>query len=159
MVSIAHSGVENRPKDEGEPPRRARGAVYFAAPLTTYDTPRYGYALLWLGANLPQATIIGAREAFTDRADWLARWPAVVGGCAALTFITDEDGYIGRGVADEIALALLHGKPVHLLTGDGRRSNPRPLLVPYERLRLGTPDPRDWRRWQRVMPLEEGGRP
>ncbi len=161
MSIIAHSSTENTLQRgdaaHGCPrpflvPRRG-AALYLAAPLSTYNTPRYEWALLWLRTCAPPGVpIIHARDAFTSTADWRARWPAVLARLAGLVFIADEAGYIGAGVWREMGDALAHGLPVLYLDDRGD-------VHPYHALHFGPANADNWRRYRLVTLAAEGGAP
>ena len=111
-------------------------SIYFAAPKSQRDTPRYRQLLAHLRALFPDARIIEGLAAFRDTAHWRATWPAVLASLSVLVFIADGDGWIGRGVWVEVQQARTR-VPVYLLTDDGQ-------LVPLARVSCSAPRPDNW---------------
>lgn len=120
--------------------------VYFAAPVSTYSTNRYGRLLSAARQHFRTADILEARTLFTSNAHWRATWPNLVHRIDALVFIHDGEGFIGRGVWREIADCERNGKPIHFLDDSGR-------LHPREFFTLGERNERDWRRYARVQAI------
>jgi hypothetical protein len=120
------------------PGRKRPERVYVASPVGTYDLPLYGRQVAALHRWPPDATLILARDAFTDTADWLTCWPAIVPRIDALVFFAATDRTIGAGVFQEIADALNQGVPVRFLS---RRGTLHPFSA-VEFSRLEEPCPR-----------------
>jgi len=129
--------------------------IYFAAPMQMYNDPLYDVALRHVHELFPFAEVLSARDLFTSSADWREKWPAIQPTVDMLVFITDRDGWIGRGVLKEI-LDIGKGlwRPTDLLTPDGEFHRLGNFLVNASR-------PRDWRRHVQIVvrsPAKPGGR-
>ncbi len=117
--------------------------IYVATPKTLYGTGRLHRAVRALRARFPDAFLLLPAQLFQSRDDWLARFPRVLETLTRLVFLTDVDGFIGRGVASECCAALQAGKPVDFLTDTGE-------LIPHGRLRLSAPNESDWVKYRHV---------
>src|SRR5690242_15626639 len=93
--------------------------IYLAAPMGTYYTPRYEWALSQVRTHFPDHELISAREQYSSNADWCARWPAMCSTLSALVFIADPEGWIGLGVWCEIHYAKKMDLPVWYLCDQG----------------------------------------
>src|SRR4051812_39425533 len=89
--------------------------VYLGAPMQTYRHHAYDDALARIRARFPDASILSPRELFTSNRDWLDQWPLILPTLDALVFITDRDGWIGKGVHKEVLDAASLAIPVELL--------------------------------------------
>jgi hypothetical protein len=119
------------------------GRVYCAAPVTTYESERYGRLLERARESFPGMAILAARDAWRDNADWLARWPDVCRTLDAMVCIPDASGWIGRGVDTEIRDADRMGIPIWWLADDGE-------LISHRKVRLGPTNESNWRRYRQI---------
>lgn len=76
--------------------------VYFAAPVTTYLTRHYHRGLTLTKDLFEYGDVISARDEFKSTDDWLEKWPKIMPTINVVVFISDEDGWIGKGVWREI---------------------------------------------------------
>lgn len=106
-------------------PRKAQGRVYVASPITTYGTTRYGAMLDRLHELWPEAEMIPARNLFASNADWRRRWSNALPTLDAVVFFDDGEGWIGRGVLEEITTAQRSGIPVFYLADGWPLAEPR----------------------------------
>ncbi|MDX2059501.1 MAG: hypothetical protein SFV24_16945 [Gemmatimonadales bacterium] len=123
--------------------------IYLAAPITVYGTPAWCTANTRVTAAHPGSIILNPMAVFRDRRDWQARLPAVLRGVTRLVFLTDAEGFIGRGVDHEIASAIAVGCPVERLTVDG-------AFVPLAALVIDPPTDDDWSHYRRVRTPSPG---
>ena len=114
-----------------------RGRIYLSAPLPLYRSQRYTSGLARLGALCPGVVILEALEEYRSTLDWSERMPATLSRASALVFLTTREGWIGRGVWDEIDAARKRGMPVYHLSDEGR-------LIPADALAFTDPDPSNW---------------
>src|SRR5262249_41909596 len=119
------------------PGRRQR--VYLAAPIATYRTPRYDWAIAQVHAHFPEYQLLSPRELYTRADDCLAQWPATCSELSALVFITDGDDWIGFGVWREIHDAAFTGVRVWHLHQDG--------LLPFHEIGFDAFQPHNWRQY------------
>lgn len=96
--------------------RTITGRVYVASSLSTYDTDRYDQMVESVREHFPHADLLPARDQFTSNADWRRRWPGMLPTLQAVVFFDDGEGWIGRGVLEEITTAQRAGLPVFYLT-------------------------------------------
>lgn len=121
----------------------AREYIYLATPKTMYGTDRVRSAVDVLRKRFPGAVLLLPEKLFATRYEWLSRFPEVLETLTRFVFLADPEGYIGRGVASECHAALQAGKPVELMTESGE-------LLPHTRVRLSSPNEKDWARYRRV---------
>ena len=120
-----------------------RVCVYFAAPLTTFHTPRYTRLRATARKLRPDAEFIEGATRFRSHGHWLEAWPVVRKMITELIFVTDPSAWIGYGVWTEIADAEADGITVFWLTDKG-------TLVPLTAVEFGPPNDDDWQRYRRV---------
>jgi hypothetical protein len=87
--------------------------------------------------------MLSSRDMFRSSAEWRAKWALVLTSMDALAFIVDSDGYIGRGVWQEIHDAADRAIPVYCLH-DGR-------LTPLAALQFDLSPLDSYRQWARVI--------
>jgi hypothetical protein len=123
------------------PPETER--LYVASPLQLYGTPRLDEAVQTLRALYPEAVLLLPAQLFRGRQDWLQRGQAILRECTRLVVVTDDEGWIGRGVWSEVATVLQLARPVAWC--------PRPgLLVPWGEVTWSPPDETNWTRYARL---------
>lgn len=123
-------------------PTNVAGSVYLAYPLHMHNTPRARRYIRLAQRRFPNAEILPACDQFSSNADWLRRWPLILPTITAVCVVSDEDGWIGKGVWVELYDALAIGLPVFVLT------NKR--VHPWDEVMLIESDGRDWRRYARL---------
>ena len=125
-------------------PRSRPPRVYLAAPLSLAGTPRYARLLAALRTLRPCAEIVEGLSYFESHEHWRRMWPRLRRSLAGVVFVTDADGWIGRGTLAELtSLDLARCAVYHL--------SPAGALTPASRLRFGPPHEDDWRRYCRVV--------
>lgn len=134
-------GTQSEYSRNPNPPQIA-GSVYLAYPLHMHTTPRARRFIRLAQRRFPNAEILPACEQFSSNADWLRRWPLILPTIAAVCVVSDEAGWIGKGVWVELSDALAIDLPVFVLT------NKR--VYPWEEVTLIESDGRDWRRYARL---------
>lgn len=128
------------PTDHG-PPVTER--LYVASPLQLHGTPLLEEAVQALQARYPEAVLLLPAKLFRDRRDWLKRGHTILRESTRLVVVTDDDGWIGRGVWSEVEIALQLGQPVAWC--------PRPrILVPWEEVACSPLDETNWTRYARL---------
>ena len=95
-------------------------SLYLAAPLTTYNTARYDWAVSQARREFPQHVLLSARDLCTSTADWRVKWPRLLPTLDTIVFISEPDGAIGIGVFLEVAQMLARGRPAYYLAEQGR---------------------------------------
>jgi hypothetical protein len=100
--------------------------VYIAAPIQTFTTARYKRLIAAIREHFPEAVILESKHLYTSNADWLTRWPATLAVIDLLVFITDKDGYYGRGYSYELGHCLKRGMipSTHIWYCDDREGVP-----------------------------------
>ncbi len=117
--------------------------VYFAAPKQTYSETSYDDGLERARLPFPAAVVLSPRELFTSNRDWLDQWPLILPTLDALVFITDSEGWVGKGVHKEVLDAASLAITVELLTSDGR-------FQPLADIEFADVDLRGWPQYARV---------
>lgn len=108
--------------------RKRRLRIYLASPIGTYASKRYDRMATMAAGHFPDAMIVPARGLYRDTPEWRARWPNKASQYDALAFFADELGFIGIGVAREIADIEALGRPVHWLNDTGDLLDPRAFV-------------------------------
>ncbi len=117
--------------------------LYLSGPKTMHGTRPWTAAVSRLATLVPAYPIRSAMDLFASRDDWRAHLAEVLRACAALVFLTEADGWLGKGVDTEIVAARTIGLPIAWLTPAG-------ALVPVAAVRFGDPHDEDWTRYRRV---------
>lgn len=97
-------------------PRR----IYFASPVGTFGTVRYGRKLSALRRRFPNTDVVEPCHLFLSTTDWLCHWDYLVTTFDAVVFFTSPNGAIGFGVHKEVNDAQERGLPVYWLNDAGR---------------------------------------
>ena len=114
--------------------------VYVSSPLHLYGTPRLEAAVQFLRDRYPEAVLLLPAQLFRDRRDWLTRGESVLDQCTQLVVVTDDDGWIGRGVWHEVTVVRHAGRPVAWCQRPG-------VLIPWEEVTWSPPDETNWTRY------------
>ena len=83
--------------------------IYLAAPRATYATVRYRTAVRLITQRHPTNTLIVPHRQWRTNAHWVATYREILQPVVAAYILADADGFVGRGVFDEIDF-LLHKK-------------------------------------------------
>jgi len=116
--------------------------VYFSAPLHLYGSERYDAMLRKIRDAFPHAEIFEPCKMFEDHAQWGASWRTFLEMSDRVAFMTDEEGWIGRGSLTEISGAKDIGLEVVMVTDDG--------MIPLKRVRPVQEGTDCWRQQLRV---------
>jgi hypothetical protein len=117
--------------------------IYLACSAPLLGMDRYETQLGRVRARFPTCEIIEPLRHWADVGAWLRGWRTTVRVIDLLVFFTDDLGFVGRGVWDEVHSAASHGVAVRFLTDDGR-------FVPEERFELFLDEYGDWREYAMV---------
>lgn len=128
------------------PPAFPGERLYLAAPISVTASLAWTDALDRLRTVHPGAVLLLPTALFRDRLDWRARLPAVLREATRLVFLTDPEGWIGKGVHTEITQAAALARPVSWLTAAGE-------LVPLDAVDLSLPNEEDWTHYCHVRRL------
>ena len=132
------------------PRRGRRRCVYLAAPIPTYRTSRYAWALAQVREQFPDHELLSARDLYVSTEDWLAKWPTTLPTLDALVFIAAADRTIGAGVFREIVDARSRGLPVWHLSDSA-------TLIPLPQVHFHIPERCSAQRCARVCSSSECG--
>jgi hypothetical protein len=122
-------------------PAQVQRPVYLAYSLHGHQTARSRWFIRLARRCFPNAAVISACEQFSSNVDWLLRWPEILPTVAAVCVFPDADGWVGRGVWDELCDALAYGVPVFVLTNTRLHTWSDVTLIESGR---------DWRRYARL---------
>jgi hypothetical protein len=90
--------------------------VYAAHPKSTYRTPWARAHIGRLRELLPAAEVIDPEDsAWLSDADWLERWPMLLGRLSEVVVFAARDNTVGAGCLREVADAIAYGVPVAAL--------------------------------------------
>jgi len=112
--------------------------------MSLAGTPRYARLLAALRAVRPHAEIVEGLSYFESHEHWRRQWPQLRRSLAEVVFVTDADGWIGRGTLAELVSLRAERCAIYHLSATG-------ALTPASRLRFGPPHEDDWRRYCRVV--------
>lgn len=110
--------------------------TYFTAPYRTYGSKRYEKMLNRVRQSFPNDDIFEPCRVFRTREEWIFGWNTMLDLADRLVFITDEQGWIGKGSFDEIRRANGNGKEVRAMTDSG--------LMSVADMRIAFHDPDNW---------------
>jgi len=110
--------------------------LYFAHPMQTYDTERERKAIRQIKTTFPSFYIQNPSLHPSRDMNFYLVW---VKDCQALIFITDEKGYIGKGVYSEIDAARILAFPVYQCEPD------TPVIS--QEFHLGEVNENDWKHY------------
>jgi hypothetical protein len=136
---------ERRKSGSAQMPRR-RLNVYLACPISEFQSERYEIMRSLVQRHFPGAQLWEPRFLFANRADWIRQWPIVLQTLSNFVFFADPAGWIGKGVAREIAEAEAAGLPIWYLTLEES--------LPLARVEFGPPNESSWSQYQRIAPKE-----
>ena len=136
MCPIANAAP--RPTGDG-----SVGSIYVSAPIAITQSPEWHTALAHLRQRYSKSTLVLPTVLFRSRLEWRTRVAAVIRQVERLVFLTDSEGFVGKGVFHEITVALTLGKSVEMLTELGE-------LIAYADLAIGAPDRTNWSRYCHV---------
>ena len=110
--------------------------LYFAHPMQTYDTERERKAIRQIKAGYSSYYIQNPSLHPSRDMNFYFAW---VKECQALIFMSDENGYIGKGVYSEIDAARMLNLPVYYVDPD--------VPVITDKYDLGDTNEFDWRQY------------
>ena len=82
------------------------GTIYLAAPRSTYNAVRYRTAVRIMLERHPANTLLLPHRQWRTNAHWLASYHKILEPVVAVYILADDDGFVGRGVFDEINFLL-----------------------------------------------------
>jgi hypothetical protein len=121
-----------RPRRDGRAER-----VYIASSRSTSGTALYGRRVGQIRERFADAELVEPSREFDSVGHWLSRRDAVLRSVCAVVFFADANGFIGRGVWRDLALADALGREIWFLAGDGE-------FVPIEDVGFGIEDDGPW---------------
>jgi len=143
-TKAAHSaGTRGRPTKPMWTRFEFTGArLYVATPKVMFETPMYfAHVRSSIRRVFPDVELVFGASSFHSNADWLERWPEVLGSIDGLVFASDPDGWIGAGVYKEVEDAVAAGIPVGCFHG---------LLVTLDAVEITVVNPDDRVRYAQV---------
>ena len=86
--------------------------IYLAAPRATYATVRYRTAVRPILERHPTDTLLLPHQQWCTNAHWLTTYQKTLKPVLAAYILADANGFVGRGVFDEINFLLRKKQPV-----------------------------------------------
>ena len=87
------------------------GPIYLAAPRAIYTTVRYRTGVRLILERHPSDTLLLPHQQWCTNAHWLATYQKTLKPVIAAYILADADGFVGRGVFDEIKFLLRKKNP------------------------------------------------
>ncbi len=126
------SSSEIVPVDDTAAPRW----VYIVSPLRIFHSPRYLRMLAQMRNHFPTAAFIIGRDASTSSNGRPPKWPSSVRQSACVCVFPDHEGWISRGVWDEMWDTVAQDVMVVVTDGDS-------LVRPVDEIMVAEINPRN----------------